>query len=142
MLPHRLLVLAVLALLSAGCGRGAPYRTAAVSGRVTLNGQPLAGVAVLFQPLPAPGSVNADPSSAGITDAEGRYTLRLLGIESKGAILGKHKVRITPVEKDEAAGPPQAPAQLLPPRYNKETTLECVVPSGGNDAADFALTLP
>jgi hypothetical protein len=142
-MPFRCLpILAALAVLSAGCGRGAPYRTTAISGRVTLNGQPLAGAAVLFQPLPSPGSINVDPSSAGITDADGRYTLRLLGMESKGAVLGKHKVRITLVEKvDSTDAQPIASSRQLPAKFNRETILEYAV-TGGTDAADFELTLP
>ena len=46
----RLLALVALVAVAAGCG-GGPYKTAPVSGRITLNGKGLAGAAVMFQPV-------------------------------------------------------------------------------------------
>src|SRR5688572_22396068 len=93
MMVRRLSLLAAVAVLSAGCS-SEPYKTAPVSGRVTLNGQPLASAAVLFQPVATEGNNNPGPGSYGVTDADGRYTLVLVGKETKGAVVAKHKVRI------------------------------------------------
>jgi hypothetical protein len=136
-------VLLPLLLLATGCG-GGPYPVAAVSGRVTLNGQPLAGAGVVFQPVAASGS-QPGPGSTGVTDKDGRYTLRLTGKESKGAVVGKHTVRITMMpESDSAEDRPKSAKRPkpLPQRYNLKTTLEFDVPAGGTDAADFPLTAP
>jgi hypothetical protein len=140
MLLRRLPVLAALALLSAGCG-SQPYRTARVSGRVTLNGSPLADAAVTFQPVPVKGD-SPGPGSGGVTDAEGRYTLTVVGKTTRGAVVGKHKVRITMFQKDDSADDRPKRVKRLPAKYNAKTELECEVPAGGTDSADFKLTTP
>lgn len=76
-------------------------------------------------------------SSTGITDKEGFYSLNF-DEKHPGAVVGKHKVRISrDVEQDLAAGRP-AGAQL-PPQYNDATTLEKDVKEGENEA-NFDLT--
>jgi hypothetical protein len=137
---RRVPVLAALAVLSAGCGSES-YKTARVSGRVTLNDQPLANAAVMFQPVGA--GANPGPGSAGVTDADGRYTLLIIGKKTKGAVVGKHKVRITMYQQDDPADDRPRPTKRLPARYNgKNTELEFDVPAGGSDSADFRLTTP
>jgi hypothetical protein len=139
-----LLLLAGLVALS-GCGKG-PYETAPVSGRVTLDGQPVANAAVMFQPVAPEGTVNPGPGSYGITDAEGRYTLKLVGKETRGAVVGKHKVRVenyTDPGDSSDDGPRKRvkPAQPIPGKYNRgEAILEFEVPADGTDKADFPLT--
>jgi hypothetical protein len=130
----------LLALL-AGCG-GAPYKMARVSGRVTLNGQPLPHAAVTFQPVATQGHLNPGPGSGGFTDSDGGYTLKLIGTDSAGAVLGKHKVRITLVPQEDSAEDRQKRSKELPAKYNKKTKLEYDVVPGGTDSADFLLTAP
>jgi hypothetical protein len=126
-MPRRLPLLATLALWAAGCGSG---QFAPVSGRVTLDDKPLPNAAITFQPVAPKGESTPGPGSGGFTDADGRYTLKVIGPESRGAVVGKHKVRITPRQK----GKP------LPAKYGgKDTILEFDVPAGGTDAADFQL---
>jgi hypothetical protein len=137
---RRLPTVVVLAILSAGCG-GQSYKTAPVSGKVTLNGKPLADAAVMFQPI-ASGSISAGPGSEGRTDAEGRYTLSIIGTKKQGAVLGKHKVRITMFEKDDPADDKPKRTKRLPPQYNRKTILEFEVTAGGSDSADFSLKEP
>src|SRR4051812_10461126 len=75
-----------------GCGGGS--RFAVVSGRVTLNDQPLVGVSVDFQPVSTTKD-EAGPGSTGKTDADGRYTLASqLDPAQAGAVVGKHQVRV------------------------------------------------
>jgi hypothetical protein len=93
MLRH-LPMVACLVVISSGCS-SEPYQTASISGRVTVNGQGYAKIAVMFQPVSAEKNNNPGPGSTGITDSDGRYTLKLVGKETKGAVLGKHKVWIT-----------------------------------------------
>lgn len=80
-----LLVLIILGLL-AGCGgdRG----LAPVTGRVLLDGKPLEGAAVLFEP--EAGGVPA----TGVTDAGGKFTLATTG-RGAGASLGKNGVAVS-----------------------------------------------
>src|SRR5262245_3421686 len=106
-------MLAALAVVLAGCSRG-PYQVASVSGRVTLDGQPLPSAAVLFQPVAPEGNINPGPGSYGITDEDGRYSMTLVGVESKGAVVGKHKVRIAYHDAT-----PQDPSDDTPKRRTK-----------------------
>src|SRR5262245_22963963 len=73
-----------------GCGS---VKVAPISGVVTLNGQPTAGIAVSFEPI-APEGINVPgPSASGVTGADGRYTLKIVGDEMSGATTGKNRVR-------------------------------------------------
>jgi hypothetical protein len=133
-------LLLLVSLLAAGCG--GPYRTAPVSGRVTLNGKPLAGAAVTFQPVAEQGNLNPGPGSGGFTDDDGRYTLRLTGKDTPGAVVGKHKVRITLVPETNPTDAPRWPTRQLPRQFNRDTRLEVEVPPGGTSTADFDLKTP
>ena len=75
--------------LNVGCSK---YRTAPVSGVITLDDQPLVDATVTFSPLEAVEGEN--PTSTGRTDSSGKYVLKLMTDNSNGAILGKHTVRI------------------------------------------------
>ena len=131
-------------LLAAGCGGP---RVAPVSGRVTLDGKPAAGVHVSFQPIATAGDKNPGGGSYAITDDDGRFTLRLVEGNRPGAVVGKHRVEITTRggEVDDAtdlrvkSGPPK---KVIPARYNRNTELTFEVPGGGTDKADFTLTFP
>jgi hypothetical protein len=138
MMP-RLLLLAALAVGAVGCGND---QVAPVSGRITLDGEPLRNAAITFQPVPAEGKNNPGPGSGGFTDEDGRYTLKVTGKETRGAVVGKHKVRISlvPPKSDDADDRAKRYKQL-PAKYSgTETKLEFDVPAGGTDAADFRLT--
>lgn len=141
----RLLILVATVALLVGCSSES-YRVAPVSGRVTLNGKPLAGVAVMFQPVAPEGNINPGPGSYGITDAEGKYSLKLVGKESKGAAVGKHKVRITDHDDTRQDPSDDTPVKRkkteikVPARYNAiEALLEFEVNSKGSTSADFDL---
>lgn len=122
-----------------GCGRNA-YRLADVSGRVTLDGEPLAGGVVSFQPQAAGGSV-AGPGSTGRIDADGRY--RLASIDGgSGAVVGTHLVRIysrspESASKSDSDGP--GTRERMPSRYNYESGLTYTVAPAGSTTADFEL---
>jgi len=144
MRPSRLSLLAALVVLS-GCSKG-PYEVAPVSGRVTLDGQPAGNVAVMFQPVGGEKNMNPGPGSYGITDAEGRYTLKLIGKETRGAVVGKHKVRIENYTEpgdssDDRPRKAAKPANPIPNKYNRgEAILEFEVTANGTDQADFPLS--
>lgn len=135
------------AVAAAGCSKG-PYETAPVSGRVTLNGKPVEKIAVMFQPVAPKGSMNPGPGSFGITDADGRYSLKVIGTDEPGAVVGMHKVRIEPYTEpgDPSDDRPRKPPKLavpIPRRYNQmEAILEFDVTPKGSDKADFDLKSP
>jgi hypothetical protein len=122
--PNRklLLIAAVIcAPLAWGCGHGDRPALGMVHGTVTLDGRPLVGATVLFQPV-EPGR-----TSIAVTGDDGRYELVYLR-KDKGAKVGAHVVQITS----------RNPA-ILPPRYNTQSILKAEVKRGTN-TIDFPLT--
>lgn len=126
---------------SAGCSQK-PYELAPVSGTVTLDGEPLAGAAVNFQPVRSRGNDNPGPGSSGRCDGDGRYQLTTIHGDP-GAVVGQHRIRIysdrQPVDSSrDESGP--APRDLMPDRYNTRTELTLDVTPDGTSQADFSLT--
>jgi len=81
---------AMLVLAGSGCGSGAP-KLHKVNGKVTLDGQPLAGAEVTFEPLDySTGMLGAH----GKTGTDGTYTLTTT-TTGDGAMAGGYKVIIT-----------------------------------------------
>src|SRR5437870_3256950 len=119
-----LLTVSCLVVAAVGCTR-APYRVAPVSGKVTLNGKPLANAWVNFSPI---GSKDHDPgpTSQGKTDAGGRFTLQVDHPTQPGAVVGKSRVYITTATAIlQGAAQPDAGGkvtrELVPSRYNQDT---------------------
>ena len=138
MKPRACLLCVALAVLPAGCGGGRPYKVAPVSGRVLLDGKPLAYATVQFVPVAGAASENPPPSSVGLTDQDGRYELVLTDANrTKGAVVGKHMVLISLGEEASAHDTKPTFHKQLPDRYNRKSTLECDVPPGGRDDANF-----
>ena len=134
-----LIVAPALFLALAGCG-GAEFKMAPVSGKVTLNGQALSDAFVSFEPLEGMSA----PASTGKTDSEGKFSLICPVTNAKGAVVGKHRVRITaakyivePGREDAGGGVVEEP---VPAQYNTASELTFDVPRGGSTTADFALT--
>jgi hypothetical protein len=127
-----------LALLLAGCRSGPA--TPPVSGRVTLDGKALANATVQFVPVAAAGDRGPQPSSVGITDEAGRYSLMLdNGSKKTGAVVGKHKVMITLGARPTTSDTKPTFQKQLPAQFNRKTELECEVPAKGRDDANFDL---
>lgn len=121
----------VLCLLLTGCG--SEDGLAKVKGKVTLDGQPLEGAVVQFQPTGGNSS-----SSAGITDSEGRYEL-MFTFTTPGAIPGEHIVSIRTAKsyyEEERCGDEKD--ERVPTRYNSRTELSRTVEPGRN-TIDFDL---
>jgi hypothetical protein len=116
-----------------GCGGSA----VPVSGRVTLDGKPIADATVTFQPADSgkPGT-----GSAGKTDANGQFTLQLVGMNRPGALIGKHRISITALGNTEADDSGKKTRDQVPAWYNTQSTLTFEVPSGGTDKANFELS--
>jgi len=134
------LLLGVAAVAALGCGR----QFAPVSGKVTMNGEPVAGATVVFQPIAKEGAIEAGPGSVGTTNEKGEYTLTA-DTGQNGAVVGKHRVMISSLGVkpgaeggDQRGGPPLE--DRIPGRYNADTSLTFDVPDGGTNKADFPLT--
>ena len=143
-MTRRAPLLSVSILVLAGCG-GDGFEMASVSGQVSLNGKPVPGALVSFEPQTT--AKEQGPGSSAETDAEGRYSLRTID-GTRGAVVGKHRVRISTLkykkERSDAAVPRAdeilAP-EVIPERYATEP-LTFDVPIGGTSAANFTLEGP
>ena len=123
--------LMLVAVLLSGCG-GSGAEVAPVSGRVTLDGAPLAGARIRFQPEASGGS-----PSYGAADQDGHY---VLGYKrgQPGALIGWHTVSIERGGHDGPAN--KSKPQSLPARYNTESELRKEVKDVADNVADFELT--
>ncbi len=141
LLPLLVPLVVLVSLLAAGCG-GSDVDLAPVKGTVTLDGEPLAGARVEFDPDPGE-VVRGKPTgsaSYGVTDSSGRYTL-LYTHEQEGALLGKHTVRITTRAMTvDADGKEVLVPERLPPKFHLNSELTREVTPGSN-TFDFPLSL-
>jgi hypothetical protein len=88
---HRGRGLLLAALLTAAAGCGGKYTPVAVSGVVTLDGQPVEGATVYFY---AVGDEKDGRPAFGTTDKDGSFRLSTMG-ENDGALKRPYKVVIT-----------------------------------------------
>jgi len=129
--PARIAFAVVLVSVGlAGCGKKeigiSLPELAPVTGVVTLDGQPLEGAIVSFEP----DDLNVDRrESRGVTGSDGRYELYYID-DVKGAVLGTLRVRISKLGDDERP--------VVPDRYNSKTELSANVQPGDN-SFDFSL---
>jgi len=134
-------------LLLSGCGETKSYGVAPVSGRVTLDGKPLADARVTFFPQRAAGVNTAEsaPEAMGTTDADGRYQLKTV-FDDQGAAPGPSRVVISTLKQEydpaNSEAPPKVVAnETVPKKYiTGASQLEFNVPPSGTDAANFDLT--
>jgi hypothetical protein len=125
----------VLLLLLIGCGGEKGY--APVSGIVTLDGKPLVGASISFQPQGA-GQATAGEGSYGKTDAQGAFTLKRVSDDAPGAWVGEHRVNISKTDPVPAGDDAAVPFEHVPAAY-RNGSLQFVVPPGGSNSANFEL---
>ena len=77
----------IVILSISGCGNSS---IVPVSGKVTVNGEPVAGIRLVFSPTLV-GSQDPGPWSSGLTNAAGEFTLETR-YKDEGAVVGKHTV--------------------------------------------------
>ncbi|WP_166824398.1 carboxypeptidase-like regulatory domain-containing protein [Thalassoroseus pseudoceratinae] len=114
--------------LAAGCSSAPDDMpdVAEVTGTVTFNGEPLTDARITFQPE------SGRPSSA-TTGSNGEYTL-MYNENTPGAKIGKHKVSISKAnDTKDAAGEIIKSEEIVPAKYNLETTLEETVEDQANE---------
>lgn len=137
--PLSLLSLLPSLLAFTGCG-GEHYPVAPVSGRVTLDGKPLADARIGFEPRRQGNNPNAGPGSYAKTDADGRYELKTLAGQS-GAVVNTHDVWIrTHVAPANRSGEIiDSTPERVPAKYNDASILTFEVTPDGTDQANFEL---
>lgn len=86
---HRTVAVLMLLFFSVGCGSDRPP-LATASGKVTMNGGPVAGATVSFVP------VEGGRAATAMTDTEGVYVMNTYG-DVDGAIVGDHYVAVMKV---------------------------------------------
>lgn len=121
-------VLYALVILLAGCSsnRGDTPELGDVRGTVKLDGTPLAGALVSFQPI------GGGRPSSGTTRDDGTYSLTFSNSQS-GAKVGEHQISITTFTYAKPDIPEKVPA-----KYNTATTLTATV-QPRNTLIDFNL---
>lgn len=157
-----------LSLAFIGCSGDDRPETARASGKVTLNGVPVVGASVMFQP------VAGGRPGTGITDDNGVYKISSYGQPDDGVAVGEHKVSVVKIagagayalSPAESAKPVAAASStdslseipaatddeqnvepeieyLVPQKYqNPETSgLRITVPSGGSSELHLELSI-
>lgn len=136
------LALAIVLFIVPGCGRQPGTEpTAPVTGTVTLDGQPIAGVSIAFIPQ------RGRPAS-GLTDASGKFTLSTFDT-ADGAVVGSHKVMITepPDDAQPMPGEPgwekwKQPKARFPAKYRdaNQSGFTAEVESGKDNEFTFEMS--
>jgi hypothetical protein len=120
---------ALSVIFLAGCSRQGP-EIAPVEGTVYLDGKPLEGAYLKFQPP------NGRPS-VGATDANGEYEM-IYSRQENGALVGEHTVSISTYQRgNREDGIPPVP-EKLPTKYNSQSELKKTVEPRHN-TIDFEL---
>jgi len=150
---RRSLVFAVLGLMTGaavGCSGSGGY--VPVSGVVKLNGKPYANAVVTFQPEGTKDNPNPGRGSAGVTDAEGRFTLKC-DDGKKGAVVGSHNVTVRTAgdviavdpnvgSDDKGPVPDKKKIDPIPVDWRAIGNHKFIVPPGGTSEANFDITNP
>lgn len=118
-------------LWAIGCGP----RVAPVSGIVTLDGDPLPGATITFEPL----SGEPGQESTGRTDESGSFALARISNGKPGALVGEHRVHITTISTEEYQDErSRMPKDRVPTHY-QDGSLKWEVPANGSETANFDL---
>jgi hypothetical protein len=137
-------IVGILIVFQSGCGgRGDQPELGEVTGTIKLDGKPLSGITVVFQP-------ESGRPASGVTDAEGNYELTYIR-QTKGAKVGPNRVEIAPSEDGESeeaeaeegesesvTSPTRSGKPTIPARYNVRSELKVDVKAGTN-TFDFDL---
>jgi len=121
--------IALAALCLAGCTRQDGPPLGRVTGRVTLDGVPVAGAGLEF-------IADAGGVAYGKTDASGHYQMNF-GASRTGAIIGKNRVRITAGDRVAVGEKKYESTEVFPKKYNVNSEQVVDVQKGAN-RFDFA----
>ena len=111
-------LLAIVAGVAVLAGCGSDRKMGHVTGKVTLNNEPIAEIGVVFQPANFQPSTSKGGNedrigSGGLTDADGEYTLRFYDTDKAGALVGEHNIYLqaTNISEDERDVIPDRPVR-------------------------------
>ena len=97
---YRASLLLILFVVVTGCHQN---KYPPVSGKVTMDGEPVPSVTVVFTPVGSPSAPNPGPYSTAITNEQGNFTLRTRR-DDGGAVPGPHRVGIEYSDKEKMRG--------------------------------------
>jgi hypothetical protein len=133
-------------LVAPGCsGTGDDLPREAISGTVTLDGQPLSAGTIQFTPSGG-GTTTGSAVSGGSPINAGKFSID----REVGLTPGKYRVTVnaagakgtSPAGQPPEPGRPnraERPTELIPAKYNAESTLSADVTKGGPNAFKFDL---
>lgn len=126
-------LLGFLAMGATGCGDGSKVRTVPVSGKLQLDGAPLADAEINF--------LGEKYAGYAKSNSDGTYALEAQPGENK-VYIRKFPPNFDPtLAVPSESGGTQIPGQLLPEKYSdpQKTELKFPVPENAATGADFAL---
>ncbi|MHC2069233.1 hypothetical protein ACYFX5_17310 [Bremerella sp. T1] len=138
-LSLRTVALGMLVAMVIGCNQSSE-EFAPVSGTVTIKGKPQPNLIVSFLPM-AQGE-ESGPASSGLTDEQGRFTLKTTGEDGvEGAQIGQHQVRIRNriVLGAEDAVVQEKSSGIRLPKKATDGSMTIDVPKEGLDTLTFEL---
>ena len=121
----------MLMLVTSGCGKTDPLNRQAVSGKITLSGEPLKAGSIEFSPVE-----NGSPSGASIQN--GNYAIP----KEKGLPPGDYVVRISASDgAEQAVDVPgesnKIAKELIPAKYNTKSAQRFHVDDKGQNVFDL-----
>lgn len=121
---------AIASIVACGCSGGDTPDLGKVTGKVTLDGKPVAGANIQFYPT------EGGRASSAVSDDSGQYELTYKG-DLKGAKVGPHVVSVTTAMSpegepgDENYKPGQE--ETIPEKYQGDSELKVDVKAGDNE---------
>jgi len=111
----------LITTLLAGCGGDDRFATA--QGTLTVDGKPIKGLEIVFEPQFSGGA-----PSIGFSDERGHYQA-IFTADRPGIMIGKHIIRISGVQYGEGSTTVLA---KIPPEYGTQSTQEVEITRGTN----------
>lgn len=129
-----LLAGALLATTLAGCGGAAADGTVPLAGKVNYDGQPIEKGIISFVPTDGQGA------TAGAPIVNGAYATNITPGPKQVQVFSEKVIGKKPRSESDPTGEQVDDVQqIIPAKYNAQTTLTFTVPPGGNKTADFTL---
>lgn len=139
---RRVLILPLLGLFTVGCGGPS---LAPVSGTVTLDGKPVDGIRVTFEPVVGESDVTDEEyyTSFGITDDQGHYEMQteVQGKLETGAVVGNSAVRFLCTKRETFMNKGLADSRAVHdlPKSARDKSMRYTVEPSGSTEANFDL---
>lgn len=144
----RFAAVAVVLIAPLGCGGLDGLPRQAVSGKVTLDGQPLDSALITFTPADeggssTPAATRVSGGAFSVSQADGlvpgKYRVSL-SVAKEVPVKASRKKETDSVTGEEITPPTSALSETLPARYNAQSELTAEVTKAGPNEFTFSLT--